>query len=75
MKHWEDVHVTGSCMQNNCATVCRKQAVQVTKQRRADNSRLQAEGFEVNSLHVYETDPKDKSCKTWKHIQEVPFRV
>ncbi|KAL3143974.1 hypothetical protein ABBQ32_003784 [Trebouxia sp. C0010 RCD-2024] len=34
---------------------------------------LQAGGFDVKSIHVYETDPQDKLCKTWKRIKELPL--
>ena len=53
--------------------LCRSQAVDVTKQRQASDPRLEKAGFDVRSLHVYETDPQDKSCKTWKLVKEVPF--
>lgn len=58
----------------SCAPVCcRKQAVEVCKRRQADDARLQADGFDIQSLHVYETDPLDKGCKSWKLVKEVPF--
>jgi len=53
----------------------RKQAVEVVKRRLNEDSvdRLQDTGFNVDSIHVYITNPDDKLCKTWKRIKELPI--
>lgn len=53
------------------AAECRKQAVEVVKRRLDGTNQLEADGFDVTSIHVYETDPEDKLCKSWKHVQEI----
>ena len=53
--------------------MCRKQAVEVSK-RRFDGQgadKLLADSFDVHSIHVYLTDPADKSCKSWTRVQEI----
>ena len=52
---------------------CRKQAVEVVRRRLESKGAdmLQADGFDVHSIHVYRTDPEDKLCKTWKRIKEL----
>jgi len=54
---------------------CRKQAVEVVKRRLDEDSvdKLQDTGFNVDSIHVYITNPDDKLCKTWKRIKELPI--
>ncbi len=54
---------------------CRKQAVEVVKRRLDEHSvdKLQDTGFNVDSIHVYITNPDDKLCKTWKRIKELPI--
>lgn len=51
----------------------RKQAVEVVRSRLESKGAdmLQADGFDVHSIHVYRTDPEDKLCKTWKRIKEL----
>ncbi|DBA77639.1 TPA: hypothetical protein ACH3X1_009437 [Trebouxia sp. C0004] len=53
----------------------RKQALEVVKKRLNGHSvvKLQDNGFDVDSIHVYITNPDDKLCKTWKRIQELPI--
>ncbi|DBA86322.1 TPA: hypothetical protein ACH3X2_005557 [Trebouxia sp. C0005] len=53
----------------------RKQAVTVVKKRLDEHSvdKLPDTGFDVDSIHVYTTDPDDKLCKTWKRIKELPI--
>ncbi len=56
--------------------LCRKQAVELIK-RRLDGQgtdKLQADGFDVDSIHVYITDPEDKLCKSWKRVKESTIR-
>lgn len=55
--------------------LCRKQAVTVVKKRLDEHSvdKLPDTGFDVDSIHVYTTDPDDKLCKTWKRIKELPI--
>ena len=48
------------------------EAVQDVKQR-LQGDELQAGGFDVESIHVYATDPEDKLCKTWRRVEELPL--
>lgn len=54
-------------------SACRKQAVEVVKRRLHGQDKLEDGGFDVNSIHVYQTDPEDKLCKTWKRVTELPL--
>ena len=49
--------------------------MEVVKRRLNEDSvdRLQDTGFNVDSIHVYITNPDDKLCKTWKRIKELPI--
>ena len=51
----------------------RKQAVEVVRRRLYGQGadRLQEDGFDVDSIHVYCTDPDDKLCKSWKRVKEL----
>ena len=53
--------------------MCRKQAVEVSKQRFDGQGadKLPANGFDVKTIHVYLTDPADKSCKSWTCVREI----